>query len=187
MSRCLPTVLVLLSLLVMAGCGQENMGHSPRYDTYEAAPAWPNNQSARQPPVGTVTRDQDLDGPPARMPMPVTMQLLRRGQKVFEINCVPCHGAVGYGHGMVVRRGFPEPPSYHSARLRQVGPAYIYHVITKGYGVMYSYADRVKPHDRWAVAAYIKALQLSQDTQVSSLNASVRSWLEKQPDNGGRP
>lgn len=172
-------VMICAVLLLLAGCGQEKMEDSPRYETYEPAAAWPDNMSARRPPPGTVARDQDIGGPPDEMPMPITMKLLRRGETVYEINCVPCHGAVGYGHGMVVQRGFPEPPSYHSTRLRQVAPSYIFHVITEGYGVMYSYADRVAPRDRWAVAAYIKALQLSQHTKVETLADEERHKLKE--------
>lgn len=174
---------VLLPLALLAGCGQDKMANQPRYETYEPAMAWPDNQSARRPPAGTVARDQRIEPPPSHMPMPVTWPLLQRGKTVYEINCVPCHGAVGYGNGMVVRRGFPPPPSYHIERLRQAPPSYIYHVITEGYGVMYSYADRVKPRDRWAVAAYIKALQLSQRTPVQSLDASELAKLGKQQEN----
>lgn len=180
-------VIACAALLLLAGCGQEKMEDSPRYETYEPAMAWSDNMSARRPPPGTVARDQPIDGPPDEMPMPITMQLLRRGETVYAINCVPCHGAVGYGHGMVVQRGFPEPPSYHSERLRQVEPSYIYHVITAGYGVMYSYADRVEPRDRWAVAAYIKALQLSQHTQVETLTAEEREKLGGSNKNATNP
>src|SRR5699024_9624595 len=170
-------LLALLALLLLAGCGEEKMAEVPRYDTYEPAKDWPDNQSARYPPDNWTKRGQDLDAPGNEIPMPITMELLQRGQTVYEINCVPCHGATGYGDGMVVRRGFPEPPSYHIDRLRRVPPKYIYRVITEGYGIMYSYATRVVPRDRWAVAAYIKALQLSQHVQADSLDAAALERL----------
>jgi mono/diheme cytochrome c family protein len=96
------------------------------------------------------------------MPYPVTMQLLRRGQDRFNIYCEPCHSPIGDGDGMVARRGFPHPPSYHIDRLRAAPDRHFYDVMTQGYGVMRSYADRVAPEDRWAIVAYIRALQLSQ-------------------------
>jgi hypothetical protein len=98
----------------------------------------------------------------ASMPNPVTMSLLKRGQERYQIHCSPCHGMLGDGDGMVVRRGFPRPPSYHLDRLRTVPDRHIYEVIRDGYGVMYPFGDRVEPADRWAIVAYVRALQLSQ-------------------------
>ena len=97
-----------------------------------------------------------------RIPYPVTMALLARGQERFDVYCAPCHSPLGDGDGMVARRGFPHPPSYHSDRLRAAPDRHFFDVITQGYGVMASYADRVSPRDRWAIVAYIRALQLSQ-------------------------
>jgi len=96
------------------------------------------------------------------IPYPITMQLLARGRERFDIYCAPCHSVVGDGDGMVARRGFPHPPSYHIDRLRAAPDRHFYDVITRGYGVMYPYGDRVAPEDRWAIVAYIRALQLSQ-------------------------
>jgi mono/diheme cytochrome c family protein len=95
-------------------------------------------------------------------PLPTTMALLQRGQQRFDIFCAPCHGRSGTGDGMIVRRGFPAPPSYHTERLRNAPDSHFYQVISDGYGVMYPYADRIAPADRWAIVAYIRALQLSQ-------------------------
>jgi mono/diheme cytochrome c family protein len=95
-------------------------------------------------------------------PLPLTMALLQRGQQRFDIYCAPCHGLSGTGDGMIVRRGFPAPPSYHTERLRNAPDSHFYQVITHGYGVMYPYADRIEPRDRWAIVAYIRALQFSQ-------------------------
>ncbi len=89
------------------------------------------------------------------------VRLLERGRQRFDIFCAPCHGPVGDGDGMIVRRGFPHPPSYHGARLRAAPASHFLDVITHGHGVMYSYAARVAPADRWAIIAYIRALQLS--------------------------
>jgi mono/diheme cytochrome c family protein len=95
-------------------------------------------------------------------PLPVTLALLERGRQRFDIYCAPCHGLAGNGDGMIVRRGFAAPPSYHTDRLRNAPDSHFYQVISHGYGVMYPYADRIDPHDRWAIVAYIRALQLSQ-------------------------
>ena len=107
------------------------------------------------------------------IPYPITMQLLERGEDRFDAYCAPCHSRLGDGDGRVARRGFPHPPSYHIERLRNAPDRHFYDVITHGYGVMYPYADRVTPEDRWAIVAYIRALQLSQDAPREALPASV--------------
>ena len=99
------------------------------------------------------------------IPYPITMRLLQRGRERFQIYCEPCHSPLGDGDGMIARRGFPHPPSYHIARLRAAPDRHFYDVITNGYGIMYSYADRVAPEDRWAIVAYIRALQRSQGSR----------------------
>jgi len=125
------------------------------------------------PPAATVSF---RDAPVA--PPPVSMALLRRGQTEFHVYCTPCHSELGDGHGMVVQRGFPPPPSYHTDRLRTVDPAHFYDVITHGYGAMYSFAARVQPEDRWAIAAYIKALQRSQDARIADVPAAAQGALK---------
>jgi mono/diheme cytochrome c family protein len=124
-----------------------------------------------------VLRDQQAEAAQAN-PYPVTLQLLRRGQERYTIYCLPCHSALGDGDGRVVRRGFPAPPSYHSERLRAAPDRHLYEVITHGYGVMYPYADRVEPSDRWAIVAYIRALQLSQHADAASLPPELRAHLD---------
>jgi len=104
-------------------------------------------------------------------PLPVTMALLERGQQRFDIYCAPCHGLGGNGDGMIARRGFPAPPSYHTDRLREASDSHFYQVISDGYGVMYPYADRISPQDRWAIVAYIRALQLSRHAPRDRLAA----------------
>ena len=111
-------------------------------------------------------------------PMPITREVLERGRERFEIYCSVCHGRTGEGNGMIVQRGFPIPPSYHIDRLRQAPIGHFFNVMTQGYGIMYSYAERVKPEDRWAIAAYIRALQLSQNMKFAELPASARAQLE---------
>jgi mono/diheme cytochrome c family protein len=117
---------------------------------------------------------------PSQIPFPVNAATYRRGRERFDIYCAPCHSVVGDGDGMVVRRGFPAPPSYHTDRLRGAPDRHFYAVITRGYGAMYSYADRLSPGDRWAVVAYIRALQLSRHTPLSELSAQERARLEHQ-------
>jgi mono/diheme cytochrome c family protein len=108
----------------------------------------------------------------AAIPYPITMELLRRGRERFDIYCAPCHSRLGDGDGMIARRGFPHPPSYHIDRLRNAPDRHFYDVMTNGYGVMYPYRDRVSPEDRWAIVAYIRALQLSQDAPREALAAT---------------
>ncbi|HTL58941.1 MAG TPA: cytochrome c [Candidatus Limnocylindrales bacterium] len=111
-------------------------------------------------------------------PFIVTREVLERGRERFDIYCSPCHGRTGAGNGMIVQRGFPAPPSYHIDRLRQAPVGHFFDVITQGYGVMYSYAGRVEPADRWAIAAYIRVLQKSRDTTLTQLTLEERAKLE---------
>jgi mono/diheme cytochrome c family protein len=113
-----------------------------------------------------------------QLPMNLTPQLLARGRERFNAICAECHDRTGSGEGMVVLRGFPQPPSFHAERLRGVPIGHFFDVITNGYGVMYSYATRVEPRDRWAIAAYIRALQLSHHVKVSDLSPAERAKLE---------
>jgi mono/diheme cytochrome c family protein len=112
-------------------------------------------------------------------PLPITAALLDRGRQRFNIYCAPCHSMAGDGDGMIARRGFPAPPSYHTDRLRNAADSHFYQVITNGYGVMYPYADRIAPQDRWAIVAYIRALQLSQHAPASLLSADEREKLHE--------
>lgn len=150
----------LLPLLGLAACRLE-MTQQPRMDTYAHTTVWPDQTTARPLPDGVVARGDLAREAAVKNQPPVTPALLARGQEGFTIYCEPCHGATGEGNGMIVQRGFPHPPSYHTQRLRAAPAQHFFDVITKGYGVMYAYADRVAPADRWAIAAYIRALQLS--------------------------
>ncbi len=116
------------------------------------------------------------DEQPVAVP-PVSLALLERGQEQFRIFCTPCHSELGDGNGMIVQRGFPHPPSYHSATLRAAPVQHFYDVITHGWGIMYSFSARVKPADRWAIAAYIRALQLSQQASADDLPPEQRNLL----------
>jgi mono/diheme cytochrome c family protein len=110
----------------------------------------------------------------------MTQAVLARGRDRFDIYCAPCHSVVGDGDGMVARRGFPHPPSYHTDRLRKAPDEHFFDVITRGYGAMYPYADRLDPSDRWAVVAYIRALQLSQHATLADVPPEQAKLLEQQ-------
>jgi len=112
-------------------------------------------------------------------PEPLTHQVLLRGQQRFQIFCAVCHDAAGYGNGIIVQRGFTRPPSYHEDRLRAAPVGYLYDVITKGYGSMPSYAEQIPPRDRWAIVAYLRALQLSQNARLADLPATNRQAAER--------
>lgn len=171
------TALAAMAMLATA-CDQPRLADQERYDPYESAPEWPGGTSAREPVAGTVARGDPLEPRPDEMPMELTRELLERGRDQYEINCTPCHGRTGDGDGMIVQRGFPEPPTFHSERLRNAPLWHFHDVITDGYGVMYSYANRVSRDDRWAVAAYIRALQLSQHARPEDLTREQRRALE---------
>lgn len=112
-------------------------------------------------------------------PQPISKATLERGRERFEIYCSPCHGRTGQGDGMIVQRGYPAPPSYDIERLRQAPVGHFFDVITHGYGVMYSYAQRVSPQDRWAIAAYIRVLQQSRHATLAEVPVEKRAALEK--------
>ncbi len=158
------TAALVLTLLLLVGCN--DMVTQPRQKQYSPA------VGPAQRPAGTVTFQEQ----PVPVP-PVTLALLQRGQEQFRIYCTPCHSELGDGNGMIVQRGFPHPPSYEEARLRAAPVQHFFDVITHGYGVMYSYADRVDTADRWAIAAYIRALQLSQHAAVADLKPDQRAKL----------
>jgi mono/diheme cytochrome c family protein len=161
--------LLLGSCAVWLGGCDLSMTQQKKYETYAPAAFWPDGASARPLPDGTVAQSDVALTHTAAQPPEVSEALLARGHERYEIFCSPCHGLDGYGDGMIVRRGFPKPPSYHSDRLRGAPAQHFFDVITHGYGVMYSYAARVPPADRWAIIAYIRALQLSQRTRLADV------------------
>lgn len=181
--RCLCPILSLGLVLSLSGC--DDMSHQPRYDSYEASTLFADGKSLQPPPEGTVARDAPARLAALRNRPPLTLALIERGRERYGIYCVPCHDPAGYGQGVIPSRGFPSPPSLHSERLRHKPSSYFVDVITKGYGAMYAYADRVRPEDRWAIAAYIRALQLSQQIPVSALSPEDRARLPGGPENSG--
>ena len=147
-----------LLLLALAGC-DVSMRDQARGDPQGAATLWPGGPQVAPPPEGTIALDQPARDAAFATPPPLTPALVDRGEQRYRIFCTPCHGLRGEGDGIVVQRGFPKPPSFREARLIAAPPAYVVQVVTYGRGVMYSYADRVPAPDRWAIAAYVKALQ----------------------------
>jgi len=160
-----PHFAVLVTLL-LAGCGQ-SMTQQPKLKTYAPSTIWPDGTAARPLPAGVVAQGDSVRAAEEATEPPVSDDLLARGRERFDINCAPCHGLAGDGDGIIVAHGFPAPPSYHVDRLLAAPAQHFYDVVTRGYGVMYSYADRVVPRDRWAIAAYIRALQLSRHATVA--------------------
>jgi cytochrome c553 len=165
------------------------MHDQPKYIPLRPSDFFADGRSERPLIEGTVARghlDDDAafytgkgpDGKPLEtFPFPVTRQVIERGQQRFNIYCSPCHDRLGNGDGMIVRRGYRKPPSYHIDRLRQVPNGYIYDVITNGFGAMPDYAAQIEPRDRWAIVAYVRALQLSQNASINDVPADARGQL----------
>jgi mono/diheme cytochrome c family protein len=164
--------------VALSGCTRDgkfqalSMWNESRLKPYEENPMRPGESSSRTPAPGSIARGELRRSDPIRTgreggklltvsPVPVTQALLKRGQERFNIYCTPCHGKLGDGEGMLPKRGFPHPPDYAIKRLRDAPVGHFYDAITNGYGVMYSYAHSVQPHDRWAIAEYIRVLQAS--------------------------
>ncbi len=183
--------LALAVLIALAGCEKhmQDMYDQPRYKPLAASPLFDDGGASRPPVPGTEVhargdfsgsssgrvgtdeaRRWERDELATGNPYPITLELLKRGRNRFDIYCAPCHSPVGDGDGFVVRRGYPAPPSYHIDRLREAPDRHFFDVMTHGYGIMFPYADRLTPADRWAVVAYIRALQLSQRAPASMLN-----------------
>lgn len=166
--RGLCRLLALTAIGLFIGC-ETDMYDQPKYEPFEASQLFPDGQSARPPVPDTVARGMPIQVRPQASPYPITQAFLQQGQERFNIYCAPCHSLLGDGQGMVVQRGFPAPPSFHQPRLRKAPDSHFYDVITHGFGIMYSYAARVPPADRWAIIAYIRALQLSQHASLADV------------------
>ncbi len=190
-----------LALVGLSGC-REAMYQQPRYDPLEASTFFDDGLSSRPMLPGVVPHEDPRGAPPSgadedvfytgwksgrlaeEVPFPVDRDLLVRGKERFGIYCTPCHGLSGDGRGVIVRRGFPQPPPYYSPELRKQPIGHFFDVMTRGYGVMYSYASRIKPRDRWAIAAYIRVLQLSQHAEVATLPEADRAKLPGEGSTG---
>ena len=199
-SRKLTAAAVLIAATI--SCRQE-MYDQPKYRPLEKSSFYGDGRASRPLVEGTVARGM-LEGtaaslPPATgpgsldlvtaLPMPLTRDLLSRGQQRYEIFCTPCHDRTGAGQGMVVRRGYRPPPSLHVERLRDAPVGHFYDVMTRGLGAMPDYAQQIPPEDRWAISAYVKALQLSQHATVAELTPEERARVEtgaREPEAGSR-
>lgn len=184
--------------LLLTGC-RLDMHIQPKYLPYEPTDFFGDGRSERQPVPGTVARGQlRLDelmftgrenGAVAdKFPFPITKADLDRGRERYNVYCTPCHDYSGTGRGMIVQRGFPQPPSYHIQRLRDAPAGHFFEVMTNGFGAMYSYAARVEPADRWRIAAYIRVLQLSRNAKIDDVPESERANLSHESaDNRAQP
>lgn len=177
-----------IALFLFAAC-QQQMADQPRYDPLQKSDFFGDDRSARPNVEGTVARgrlDDDehfyagkIGGrPAAEFPFALTREILARGRERFDIFCSPCHDRLGNGQGMIVRRGYRAPPSYHIDRLRQAPVGHFFEVMTHGLGAMPDYAEQIAPADRWAIAAYIRALQLSRRATLAEVPAEERRKLE---------
>jgi mono/diheme cytochrome c family protein len=168
----------LCCLGVVAGGCRQDMHDQPKYEPLEQSTIFADGAASRPMVEGTVARGMLREDPilytgrtaddlfVTELPVELSRELLDRGQARFNAFCSPCHGRTGEGNGMVVQRGFKHPQSLHETRLRESPLGYYFHVMTNGFGEMSSYAAQVSPEDRWAIAAYIRALQLSQFAPV---------------------
>lgn len=174
--------------LALLGCDgghtlRQDMANQPRQNPLSPSDFFPDGRSARQPVDNTVARGatelDDLLIPKDSNAFPVKIDeaLLQRGQERYGIFCSPCHGLQGDGLGMIAMRGMKHPPSYHQDRLRQEPNGYIFDVITNGFGAMYGYSAQIPPRDRWAIIAYLRALQLSRNAHVNDLPAELKGKL----------
>jgi mono/diheme cytochrome c family protein len=178
-------VCVSASIFVAAGCDNlhQDMGNQPKNKPLSPSDFFSDGRSERAPVDNTVTRgalanDELMVAKDSNnFPIPVDQALLERGEERYKIFCTPCHGLQGDGNGMVAMRGMKHPPTYHQDRLRQAPNGYFYDVISNGFGQMYSYGAQVPPRDRWAIIAYVRALQLSRHMRASEMPADAREKL----------
>jgi len=175
-----------LCALGFSGCDntlRQDMANQPRQNPLSPSDFFADGRSERPAVENTVVRgsvqDDSLFVPKESnaFPLPLTAELLQRGEQRYAIFCTPCHGIQGDGLGMVAMRGMKHPPSYHQERLRNVPNGYLYDVVTNGFGAMYGYSAQIPPRDRWAIVAYLRALQLSRNAPVGQLPAELREKL----------
>jgi hypothetical protein len=194
--RCAGLAYVAAVATLLSGC-RLDMHIQPKYLPYEPTSFFADGRSERQPVAGTVARGQlrldellytgkENGEISNRFPFPMTRQDLERGEQRYNIYCTPCHDYTGGGNGIIVQRGFASPPSFHSDRLRGAPAGHFFDVMTNGYGSMYSYASRVEPEDRWRIAAYIRALQLSEHATLQDVPDEERDKLP-QTSSGQQP
>jgi mono/diheme cytochrome c family protein len=180
-----------------AGCRQD-MHDQPKLEAYERSDFFNDGRAMREIPEHTVARGQLFDDellytgkvngqPSEELPFPATRELLARGRDRYNVYCTPCHGQTGMGNGMVVQRGYRPPPSLHAEPQRSRPLGYYFDVMTNGFGAMPDYRAQVTPEDRWAIAAYLRALQLSQRASVDDVPADRRGELDQPAAGNGSP
>jgi mono/diheme cytochrome c family protein len=180
---------LLAALVFVSGCEslRQDMANQPRQNPLSPSDFFPDERSERALVENTVIRgatddDQYLVAKDSNaFPIPITQEFLDRGKERYGIFCTPCHGLQGDGNGMVAIRGMKHPPTYHQDRLRQAPNGYIYDVVTNGFGAMYGYSAQIPPRDRWAIIAYVRALQLSRNASAGQLPADLRNRLAASP------
>ena len=190
-------VVITAACIALVGCRQD-MHDAPSYDPLQQSTFFADGAASRPLVPNTVARGQlradehfylgKVNGQVAtEFPIPVTKEVLDRGQERFNVYCAPCHGRTGEGNGMIVQRGFRAPPSYHEERLRNVPVGYFFDVMTNGFGAMQDYSAQVTVTDRWAIAAYIRALQLSRHATVDDVPADRRGDLDRPTETQASP
>ena len=178
----------LAAAWTVAGCRQD-MHDQPKYKAQARSDFFADQRAGRPLVPGTVARGflradalaytGRVDGQLTTVfPAPVTMAVMERGRERFDIFCAPCHGRTGWGDGLVVRRGYRRPPSFHDDRLRAMAVGHFFNVITNGFGAMPDYAQQIPPDDRWAIVAYIRALQRSHQGTLADVPAAERATLD---------
>ena len=179
-----------LILFAFTGCElRQAMYDQEKYEPLEASNFFADGMTFRQPISGTVARGQLMLDPhfyqgkvddqlASTLPVEAASELLERGRERYDSFCAPCHDKTGSGNGMIVKRGLKQPPSFHQQRLREIPVGHFFDVMTNGYGLMYSYASRIPVEDRWAIVAYIKVLQHSQNLEIDKLPAEDQRQLQ---------
>ncbi len=191
--------ITLMAVLALTGCRrQQMMANQPQYDPLEKSSVFADGNSSRPMVEGTVPRgamdptnvlltgkegEEFITG----FPVPLTPELIARGRERFEIYCSPCHGLAGYGDGMIVARGYRKPPSLHTDQLRSRANGYLFDVISNGFGAMPAYRAQIKPEDRWAIVAYERVLQLSQNATLEDVPEADRAKLDGEPAHSEEP
>ena len=193
-SRILLAVCAAACILPLTGCQlKQDMAHQPKARPLAPSEFFADGRSERPLIENTVARgalaDDALFAPKEsnNIPLPVNLQLLERGEDRYKIFCTPCHGLQGDGNGLISMRGMKHPPSFHQDRHRQAPNGYVYDVVTNGFGAMFGYAAQVPSRDRWAIIAYIRALQLSRNAKVANLPAELREKLNQGGSSATKP
>ena len=180
---------LILGVLVVVACRQD-MHDQPKYKPLAQSNFFGDDRASRSIVADTVARGhlvdyteaytgKTKDGHPLdHFPFPITAEIMKRGQQRYNIYCSPCHDHTGHGLGMVVRRGYRRPPTFYIDRLMKESPGYFYDVITNGFGAMPDYSAQIKAQDRWAIIAYIKALQYSESASINDVPEAERSKLK---------